>query len=139
MALNDILKKIETVEDSKPKAAPSWMSQPQNSPSKDEVQTPVKPYRNLEEEEMIIWKYPELKNDTQVTHKIPKVIERAMVSSEDFARWFDTIWMVLSLNARWNLNEVLVPEHLRPLLGCRSIGIDGNWKKPGEVIWQLYL
>lgn len=131
---------------SEPITAPSWMTQSDavspSSPSVITEKDPPKPYPVREEEEpsFVLWKFPEMIADPKVTHIIPKKLERAMVTHPDFANWFETVWMVLSLNARWNLNEAIIPEHLRPLIGARSIGIDGNWKsEKGEVIWSLYL
>lgn len=120
------------------KVSPSWMDEPfsaTQTPSK----TPVKYIVPEEANNIVIWGYPELKNEDGVKHNMPDKLKRAMVSDKDFACWFDTIWMVLQLNARWNLNEVIVPEHLRSLIGARSLCIDGNWKKPGEVKWSMHL
>jgi hypothetical protein len=117
------------------KPAPSWMSQPiEEKPKehpKEQVITPI-------QSEQIFWSYPELKTE-KVVHKIPKVLETAVLKNADFANWFETVWMLLNLNARWNMNEAIIPEHLRHYVGARSIGIDGNWKsEKNEVIWYLY-
>jgi hypothetical protein len=116
------------------KAAPTWMSEPiiQDKPKEPVV------YALPDEQQF--WKYPELKVDDKVIHVLPKRLETAILKDADFANWFETVWMILNLNARWNLNEAIIPKHLRHLVGARSVGIDGNWKSnKNEVIWQLYI
>jgi hypothetical protein len=125
---------IKTTKIEAKKEVPSWMSI--EPVVQDKPKEPVQ-YVDLQED--FFWKYPELKVDQSVIHKIPKSLENAILRNKDFANWFETVWMLLNLNARWNLNEAIIPEHLRHYVGARSIGSEGNWKSnKNEVIWYLY-
>ncbi len=130
---------IKTTKIEAKKEVPSWMNIEPIVQEKPKEPIEPKAINTIIPDECF-WKYPELKVSQDVIHKIPKSLETAILKNVDFSNWFETVWMILNLNARWNLNEVIIPQHLRHYVGARSIGIDGNWKSnKNEVIWTLYV